>query len=373
MKAVAVDPGRRLVELIEQEAPRVSSPTDVMLRILEVGVCGTDREICSFEYGVPPAHTPYLIIGHESLGEVVDVGDRVSRVRVGDLVVPMVRRPCPHEACPACRAGRQDFCYTGDFTERGIKERHGFMTERIVDDEQYMNVVPRELRDVAVLVEPLTIAEKAIEQIEQVQARLPWMAPEAASQVGGTPLTAVVLGAGPVGLLGAMAFRQRGFDTYVYSREPSSDPKAAIVGAVGGTYVSSVTHSFEQLAGEVGRIDLVYEATGVSAVAFEMIKVLGPNAIFVFTGVPGRKPPHSIDTDLLMRNLVLKNQVVLGTVNAGRSAFENAIRDVGIFRRLWPAAVGSIISGRYRVDEYRDVLREGMSGTKSVIRFADDD
>jgi threonine dehydrogenase-like Zn-dependent dehydrogenase len=288
MKAVAVDPLRKVVELVDHEAPCLSSPTDVMLRILDVGVCGTDREICSFEFGTPPKHSEHLIIGHESLGEVIEVGDRVSRVQMGDLVVPMVRRPCLHDGCRACRAGRQDFCYTGDFTERGIKGQHGFMTERIVDDEQYMNVVPRELREVAVLVEPLTIAEKAIEQIEQVQARLPWTSPENARGDFGKRQTAVILGAGPVGLLGAMAFRERGFDTYVYSREASSDPKATIVEAIGATYVSSRTHSFEKLAQDTGPIDLVYEATGVSAVAFEMIKVLGSNAIFVFTGVPGR-------------------------------------------------------------------------------------
>jgi threonine dehydrogenase-like Zn-dependent dehydrogenase len=245
------------------------------------------------------------------------------------------------------------------------------MTERIVDDEQYMNVVPRELREVAVLVEPLTIAEKAIEQIEQVQARLPWTSPENARGDFGKRQTAVILGAGPVGLLGAMAFRERGFDTYVYSREASSDPKATIVEAIGATYVSSRTHSFEKLAQDTGPIDLVYEATGVSAVAFEMIKVLGSNAIFVFTGVPGRKAPNSIDTDLLMRNLVLKNQVVLGTVNASRSAFENAIRDVAVFLRRWPTAVRSVITGRYDALQYRDVLLGGVSGTKSVIRFGE--
>jgi threonine dehydrogenase-like Zn-dependent dehydrogenase len=180
----------------------------------------------------------------------------------------------------------------------------------------------------------------------------------------------VVLGAGPVGLLGAMAFRDRGFDTYVYSREATSDPKATIVDAIGSTYVSSMHHSFEELVRDLGQIDLVYEATGVSAVAFEMIKVLGSNAVFVFTGVPGRKPPNSIDTDLLMRNLVLKNQVILGTVNASRSAFENAIRDVGVFLRRWPTALRSVISGRYAVEQYGDVLLGGVTGTKSVIHFA---
>ena len=162
MKAVAVVPGTREVRLVEQEAPRVATPTHVKLRMLDVGVCGTDREICAFQYGTPPAGSEHLVIGHESLGQVVEVGPAVTRLKQGDLVVTMVRRPCPHPECRACTRGRQDFCFTGDFSERGIKNLHGFMTETVVDEERYMHLVPAALREVAVLVEPLTIAEKAI-------------------------------------------------------------------------------------------------------------------------------------------------------------------------------------------------------------------
>ena len=162
MKAGAVFPGKRRVEVVALDEPKISSPSQIKLRMLEVGVCGTDREICSFDYGTAPEGFEFLVLGHESLGEVVETGPEVSRFRPGDLVVPMVRRPCTHPECVACRAGRQDFCYTGDFRERGIKQLHGFMTSFVVDEERYMNVAPRELRDVAVLVEPLTIAEKAL-------------------------------------------------------------------------------------------------------------------------------------------------------------------------------------------------------------------
>src|SRR5262245_26278385 len=174
MKAIAVFPAEKRISIVDHAAPEISGPTEVKLRMLEVGVCGTDREICRFDYGIPPGGEPYLVIGHESLGEVVEVGAGVSRVKAGDLVVTMVRRPCPHDDCYACRAGRQDFCHTGDFTERGIKGAHGFMTEFVVDDEQYMNVLPAGLREIGVLVEPLTIAEKALIQLRQVQQRLPW-------------------------------------------------------------------------------------------------------------------------------------------------------------------------------------------------------
>jgi threonine dehydrogenase-like Zn-dependent dehydrogenase len=370
MKAVAVVPGTREVKLVDQEAPKLGAPTHVKLRMLDVGVCGTDREICAFQYGTPPAGSAHLVIGHESLGEVVEVGPAVSRLRRGDLVVPMVRRPCPHDHCAACRAGRQDFCFTGDFSERGIKNLHGFMTEFVVDDERYMHVVPRALRDVAVLVEPLTIAEKALIQVDQVQQRLPWACGLEPGKPRQACHRAVVIGAGPVGLLGAMALVARGFDTAVYSREAAPNPKADLVVSLGARYFSAQDTSLDGLAERIGNIDLVYEATGASAVAFQMMRVLGTNGIFVFTGVPGRKAPIEVDADVIMRNLVLRNQVVFGTVNADPEAFEAAIRDLTVFQERWPAAARALITGRHPVEAYRDLLVGPARGIKNVLAFA---
>ncbi len=369
MKAIAVMPQIKEVAIINQPEPKILSATDVKLRMLEAGVCGTDKEICAFEYGTPPAGSEQLVIGHESLGEVVEVGPQVTRVSIGDLVVPMVRRPCPHDYCLACRADRQDFCFTGDFQERGIKERHGFMAQFVVDDEKYMNVVPKDMRDVAVLVEPLTIAEKGLTQVWQVQQRLPWSCPVAPGKAAAHCHRAVVLGAGPVGLLGAMALVNQGFDTYVYSREPAPNPKSQLLESIGANYISSENIASEMLPEQIGSIDLVYEATGASSLAFEMIKYLGTNGIFIFTGVPGRKRPIEVDTDLMMRNLVLKNQVVFGTVNAGRDSFENSVRDLGTFAQRWPAAVKSLITGRFAMDSYADLLLGRSAGIKNVIRL----
>jgi len=360
MKAVAVNAERRTLDVIEHEEPQLASPTDVRLRMLEVGVCGTDREIAAFEYGEPPPGSDHLVIGHESLAEVVDVGSGVTSLQPGNLVVPMVRRPCPHPSCRPCRSGRQDFCSTGDFSERGIKQRHGYMAELVVDDESYMNLVPEELRHVAVLVEPLTIAEKALEQVEHIQRRLPW---------GTNGHTAVVLGAGPVGLLGAMALVVSGFETWVYSRTPAPNDSSDVAEAVGARYVSSETHSVDELIEEVGNIDLVYEAVGASKLAFDVLCRLGTNGVFVFTGVPGRKAPIEVDTDRLMRNLVLRNQVVLGSVNAGKGAFEAAIRRLEEFHRRWPDALRHLLS-HYPMGAYEELLTGRAGGIKQVVDVA---
>lgn len=369
MKAVAVFPRERAVRVIDVPEAVVSAPDHVKLRTLDVGVCGTDREICGFHYGLPPEGADHLVIGHECLGEVVETGPGVVGFRKGDLAVLTVRRPCGRADCAPCGEGRQDFCSTGEFTERGIKQRHGFMTEYVVDRERYLIPVPRALREYAVLVEPLTIAEKALIEVWQVQQRLPWSCPQAGGKSRpGHCHHAVVLGAGPIGLLGAMAFSNAGFSTYVYSREEETSDKADLVRSFGAHYVSSAATPVERLVERVGTIDVVYEATGASGLSFEVLKQVGPNAAFVFTGVPGLKGPAPVDTDTIMRNMVLKNQVLLGTVNAGRDAFEAAIRDLGEFQMRWPDALRRLITGRYRVGEAHQPLLS-TEGIKNVIQF----
>src|SRR5215469_520770 len=148
MKAIGVFPHSREVKLIEQDEPVITQPDQVKIRIRDVGICGTDKEICTFAYGTPPAGADYLVIGHEELGKVIEVGPAVTSLAPDDLVVPTVRRPCPHSQCRSCRAGHQDFCETGDFTERGIKEAHGYLTEIVVDEEQYLHRVPQHLREI---------------------------------------------------------------------------------------------------------------------------------------------------------------------------------------------------------------------------------
>ncbi len=369
MKAIAVFPKARELRLIEAPEPELSAPTQARLQLLDVGVCGTDREICSFAYGTPPQGSDHLIIGHESLARVAEVASGVRGLLPGDLVVPMVRRPCHHGHCAACRMDRQDFCFTGDFRERGINGAHGYMTEQIVEDQKYLVPVPPALRPVAVLVEPLTIAEKALIQLWHLQERLPWACPHKPGRDHGHCRRALVLGAGPVGLLGAMALAARDFETIVYSREPAPNPKSLLVEAIGAHYASSDEVAPDALAARFGPIDVVYEAAGASRVAFETMQALGANSVFVFTGVPGRKGAVELDTDLLMRNLVLRNQVVLGTVNAGRDAFEAAIRDLAGFQQRWPGAVRALLSGRHPVEAYRELLLGHPTGIKHVLGF----
>lgn len=370
MRAVAVSPANKSISVVDHPAPRIERDTEVLLDVLDVGICGTDREIARFDYGTPPAGSPYLVLGHESLARVSDVGSKVASVKAGDLVVATVRRPCSQPWCRSCRAGRQDFCFSGEFTERGINARHGFMTERFVEDEQYLHIVPHALRSVGVLVEPLTIAEKALIQVWDVQERLPWTA--AGTPGDGHGVRALVLGAGPVGLLGLLALLRRGFDVWVYSMDPADGEKAKWVTSVGAHFVSSIDSTLDQLATQMSNIDLIYEATGAAALSFDALRILGVNGVFIFTGVPGRKGTFEIEGGLVMRNLVLKNQLLFGTVNAGPDAFNAAIEDLAAFYERWPAQVSSLITSRVTPDAAVGLLTTPPSGIKSVVSFRED-
>ena len=361
MKAVAVYPAQRLVKIIDRAEPRIGGPSQVKLRMLDVGVCGTDKEICAFAYGTAPSGSDHFVLGHESLGEVVEAGPGVTDLRPGDLVVSTVRLACSDPNCSACRAGHYDFCMTGKYREHGIKDLDGFMTEFVIEERHNLHPVARELRDVAVLTEPLTIAEKALIEVQEIQRRLHWE---------GRGRRAVVLGSGPVGLLGAMALVNAGYETCVYSRSPKPNAKADVAEAVGARYVSSEQTPVEEMAEQVGNIDLIYEAAGAPQFAFEVLKHLGSNGIYVFTGVPRDQGPIEFHTERIMYNLVLKNQVVLGVVNAGPQAFDNAVRDIGVFAARWPRALGAVITGRFPMEAFHDPVMGKAGGIKNVIDIA---
>ena len=370
MKGVGVIPKQRELRVIEHPEPSISAPGDVKVRTIEVGICGTDREICTFAYGQGPAENDYLLLGHECLGEVVEVGPGVKHLKKGDLVVPSVRRPCPDPACAPCREGRQDFCFTWTFKERGINQLHGYMTEQWVEDEAYLTRVPPDLRDLAVMAEPLTIAEKGMAQAWVVQKRVPgWEHHNRDGKGRGHGRTAVVLGAGPIGLLGAMKLLVEGFKVFIYSRSPKPNFKADIAAQIGAEYISSKEVSADELGKITGNIDLVYEAVGEGHVSFEVARVLGINGVFIFTGIPAEKPQIPVYADTIIRNITLKNHAIIGTVNASPGDFEAAIRDLGEFKKRWPAAISALITGRHKLEAHRELLTGKAQGIKNVIEF----
>jgi len=358
MKAVAVFPQHRSVRLIDIDEPQIQANSQVKLRILEVGICGTDRELSRFVYGTPPEGQDYFILGHETLAQVVETGAAVTDLSIGNLVVGRVRLPCRHTDCLACRSGHQDFCSTGDHLEHGIKGLHGFMAEYVVEERQYLHVVPQHLCEAGVLVEPLTIAEKAMLAVRNTQSRLPWKPRNS---------TAVVIGGGPVGLLGAMKLVSAGYRTFVYSLGLPGAPPARIAEAIGATFISADETPVEVAAAKIGSIDLVYEAVGAAQVSLDVLYRLAPNGIYVFTGVPRDQTLEGIDSNLVITNLVLKNQAVVGVVNAGAEAFTLAIRDLSAFHAMWPDSVRGLITHRFPMERFPEALKSPTNSIKNVV------
>jgi threonine dehydrogenase-like Zn-dependent dehydrogenase len=360
MRALAAFRERRELRIIDVPPPARRSERDVTVRMREVGICGTDRDIAAFQYGIPVQGSDRLVLGHEGLGEVVEVGSSVRTLAPGDLVALTVRRPCDDPLCVACRVGRQDFCVSGGFTERGIKGADGFMTELVVEEERYLVRVPRSLAEVGVLIEPLTVAAKAAIDLDAILRRYPW------EPLG---LRALVLGAGPIGLLSAMMLVARNATTFIYSREAADGERAELARSFGAEYVSAGDTPLSELPARVGKADIVFEAVGTARVAFGAMAALAPNGIFILSGFPSAHSPIEIDLDGIMRDIVLKNQVLFGTVNASRGAFEAAVRQLEQFKGLFPNALRGLVTLRAKLEDAPELLRRS-SGIKQVVQIA---
>ena len=359
MQAIAVFPSKKSLQLVDIPQPKLQGATDVLLRVREVGLCGTDGEISSFEYGSPPPGSDHLILGHETLAEVVEVGRGVRGLRPGDLVVAIVRRPCAHPECRPCRAGRPDFCMTGDYTERGIKCADGFLAEHVVDDEAYLVKVPRVLADVAVLAEPLTVVTKAANQAHAIFDRL-------AYEPG--PQRGLVLGAGPIGLLCAMVLVADGFETVVYSRDSDESKQAQLVRSLGAQYMSSTSNPIEGLAKGSGQFDVILEAVGFAPLMLAATQMLKANGVLALTGFPPEAATVELNAGRVLRDLVLGNKVVFGTVNAGRGDHLSAIQHLEQFMVLFPESLRKLITDRVPLNEVPQILTQ-KRGIKSVVQI----
>ena len=369
MKALAIVPGTREVRLVERPKPEVSAPDEIVLRVLRVGICGTDREAAAGGRADPPPGHDDLVIGHEMLGEVVEVGDAVKRVRPGDLAVLTVRRGCWR--CLPCAMNRSDMCLTGDYRERGIKGLDGFDAEYVVDREQYVVAVPREIATIAVLTEPLSVVEKAIDEAVRLQfARLPG--------AGATPdwlhgRRCLVAGLGPIGLLAAMALTLRGAEVHGLDVVDAGTVRPAWLERIGGRYVDGRRVPAENIRAELGPMELVFEATGAPRLAFNLLEALSDNGVYVLTGIPTAHCVARLDACDLVRNLVLNNQVMIGSVNAARGHFQMAVDDLVHASHRWNGHVDRLITHRYTPAEAAAALRRHPADEiKAVIEWGDE-
>jgi len=359
MKAIAVFPGTpgsvHLADLPEPSVNDIPGGRGVVVRVLCCGVDGTDKEINAAEYGAAPDGYDFLVLGHENFGQVESVGPNVTEFRPGDYVVATVRRP---GTSIYDVIGTNDMTTGSTYLERGINLRHGFLSERYVDDADYIVKVPQGLRDVGVLLEPLTVAEKGIHQAYEIQRRLRvWK-----------PKRAAVMGAGTIGLLATLVLRLRGIDvtTFALSRKPylNSD----LIEAIGARYESTADLPIIQGASKYGPFDLIFEATGFSPVVFESMQALGKNGVLVLSSVTGGDRKVEVPADKINLDFVLGNKVMVGTVNANREYFEMGVRDMAQAEAEYPGWLGELLTHPIRgLDNHRELF-ETLSSARGAIK-----
>jgi len=357
MKAIVVKPGvKDSIHMRDMPDPKMK-PDQVAVKMLRVGLCGTDAEINHGLYGKPPDGDEFLILGHENLGVVEDVGKKVKGWKAGDLVVATVRRPCGK--CPNCKAGENDMCSSGQYTERGIMRRHGYMAQYYTESPAFLNKIPKEVRDFAVLLEPMSVVEKGIDHTFLLQQRMK----------GWKPKFAMVLGGGPIGLLAAAVLRARGLRTVVVAREDASDMRAQIAKQFGAEYLSVANKALPDVPKEIGYPDIVIEATGSSRVVFDAMEILGANGVLCLLSVTGGDTMNAEPIDLINQRLVLGNQVVFGSVNANPRHFRQGVKDFVTIQKKWPGVMKRLLTNPIPWEQHKTWFTERGSGIKSTLEI----
>jgi glucose 1-dehydrogenase len=359
MKAIAVFPGKpnsvHVAELPKPTLDDIPNGHGVLVKVLRVGVDGTDKEINAAEYGAAPPGYDFLVIGHEGFGQVQAVGPNVTDLRPGDYVVATVRRP---GASLYDRIGTYDMTTDDTYYERGINLRHGYLTEYYVDDPEYLVKVPQGLKEVGVLLEPTTVVEKGIAQAYEIQRRLRvWR-----------PHQAAVMGTGTVGLLAALVLRLRGLEvtTFGLTRKPylNSD----LLEAIGARYESTLDVPALAGAQKYGPFDLIFEATGYSPIVFESMQALGKNGVLVLSSVTGGDRKAEVPADKINLEFVLGNKVMVGTVNANREYFELGVRDMAQAAAEYPGWLQRLLTHPVRgLENYRELF-DKLTNAKGAIK-----
>ncbi len=355
------------MQIVERTEPQITHDDEVKVKIIRVGICGTDREEAAGGRSLAPKGSSDLVLGHEMFGQVVQTGKSVRRVKPKDYVVLTVRRGCGK--CLPCNMNRSDMCLTGDYRERGIWGMDGYQTEYIVDNEQYAVRVPSELESIAVLTEPTSVAEKAIDEAVRLQSsRLP--------DAGATPgwlfgKNCLVAGLGPIGLLAAVALKLRGAQVFGLDIVDEGSARPMWLKTIGGTYVDGRKIPAQKIAENIVPMDVVFDATGVAPVEFSLLDALALNGVYVLTGVPGGDRALQIDGADLIRRLVLKNQVMVGSVNAARDHFQMGVDDLMHAKLIWGNHLDKLITNRHPFnDGIRAFQHHEDDEIKAVVEWA---
>jgi threonine dehydrogenase-like Zn-dependent dehydrogenase len=359
MKAIAVIPGKpdsiHLREVPKPSLSQIPNGRGVLVKVLRVGVDGTDKEINAAEYGAAPDGDDFLILGHESFGRVEAVGPNVTEFKPGDYVAATVRRP---GSSIYDEIGTYDMTTDDTYFERGINLRHGFLTEYYVDAPEYIVRVPEGMKNVGVLMEPTSVVEKAIEQAYRIQRRLHVWRPQRAA----------VLGASTLGLLGSLVLRLRGLQVVALGRTRPPFLNAQLLEEIGACYVSTQDLPLREASAQYGPFDLILEGTGVSALVFEAMEVLAKNGVLAMVSVTGGDCKLEIPADRINLGFVLGNKVAFGSVNANREYFEMGAKDLSQAELQYPGWLSKLLTHPIGGLENYQQMMKTLTEAKGAIK-----
>lgn len=359
MKAIAVIPGKaKSIHLRDVPKPSldvVPNGRGVLVQVLRVGVDGTDKEINDAEYGAPPKGDDYLILGHESFGRIEAVGPNVTGFAPGDYVVASVRRPGSsiYDAI-----GMQDMTTDDVYFERGINLLHGFLSEYYVESADYLIKVPAELRDAGVLLEPTSVAEKAINQAYEIQRRLRVWKPQRAA----------VLGSGTLGLLASVILKLRGLEVTTFGKTPAPYLNSDLLNEIGVRYINTDDLSLSKASEKFGPFDLIIEGTGYSPLVFEAMEVLAKNGVLVMVSVTGGSREVKVPSDRINQGFVLGNKVAVGSVNASIEDFRRGVADLSQAELQYPGWLRKLLTHPVKGLENFQQLMETLTMARGAIK-----
>lgn len=374
MKAVGMLKEKEGIHLFKVPKPKIIKDDEVLIKVLEAGIDGTDFNMVKHNLQDIAQGRDKIILGHEMVGVVEDAGKAVKSLKAGNYVVPTVRRGCG--ICQPCLHNESDMCLTGLYIECGIHKRDGFLTEYIVEKERCVLKVEESLKDLAVLAEPLSVVEKAVEQIKHARSHVSWACGHPGhgfnSEAWGRCKTGLIVGAGPLGIMAAALLRLAGVETYISDVLPADSARAKLARKTGAYYIDAKDAElgalFKKHNNLSGKLDIVIEAAGAPETALEMVNHMSRSSVYVMLGIPRGESKTYLDSSKIMRQIVRYNIAVVGSVNSNYHHFSLALKDLGKINERFDNLLGDMITHKFSLEQYKEAFSfDNKERIKTII------
>ncbi|MFC1945147.1 alcohol dehydrogenase catalytic domain-containing protein [Chloroflexota bacterium] len=374
MRAIGIIEGLNKAKIMDLEKPQIHESNDVLIEVKFVGISEIDRRFAQGETFIAPEGFDFLILGHEVMGRVIEVGPSVVNLQIGDNVVLTSRRNCGK--CTECERDNTDLCLSGLYSERGIRGAHGFMAEYILEKEKYIVKIPEAIEDIAILLSPLSIAEKIVTSIVSFGHRMdnpkPWPEHAYHDPDWGMEKTAVVVGGNSTAILTALLLRLKSVNTFLLSNRIGTSKIQRLVESAGIKYYeTSVNESCEHFSQKIGRTDTVIDCSGEAEFNINLLDLLGNSGAFVTSTIPSINLKNNVNINRFMLDRLIRNQGMFGCISANRRYLESAINDLILLKEQFTEPINGIITDKIPFSNYESAFSALENTSIKVILTMD--